>query len=66
RLGRVFAGVSRKSFLARACGEDVRPDERRGATVAAELLLAKGGVDCIRTHEPRMLRQALKLMDEVK
>ena len=57
-LGAVLAGVSRKSFLGMASGEDI-PARRGGATLAAELHLAGCGVKIIRTHDVKQLRDAL-------
>ena len=59
-LGRVLVGVSRKSFLGTATGESV-PANRSGATLAAELHLAGCGVDIIRTHNVKQLKDALKI-----
>ncbi len=49
--------VSRKSFLGALTGRDVA--ERGAATLAAELFAARQGVDWIRTHDVRALRDAL-------
>lgn len=59
-LGRVLVGVSRKSFLGTATGEEI-PANRSGATLAAELHLAGCGVDIIRTHDVKQLKDALKI-----
>ena len=59
-LGRVLVGVSRKSFLGTATGESV-PANRSGATLAAELHLAGCGVNIIRTHDVKQLKDALKV-----
>jgi dihydropteroate synthase type 2 len=53
----LLVSVSRKSFLGALTGRGVR--ERGAATLAAELFAAEQGVDWIRTHEPRALRDAL-------
>jgi len=53
----VLIGVSRKSFLGTLTGRDVA--ERGAATLAAELFAADRGVDYIRTHDVRALRDAL-------
>jgi dihydropteroate synthase type 2 len=53
----VLVSVSRKSFLGGLTG---RPsDERGAATLAAELFAVRQGVDWIRTHDVRALRDAL-------
>ena len=57
----VLVSVSRKSFLAAAIGRGALAD-RAAATLAAELYAAAKGVDFIRTHEPRALRDALGVM----
>lgn len=57
-LGPLLIGVSRKSFLGALCGES-QPQQRIGATLAAELAAAARGADIIRTHQPGQLRQAL-------
>ena len=56
--GPLYVGVSRKSFLGAATGEEI-PARRLGGTLAAELFLARRGAAVIRTHEPAPLRQAL-------
>jgi len=55
----VFVSVSRKSFLGELTGRAI--PERGAASLAAELFAARLGVDCIRTHEPGALRDALLL-----
>jgi dihydropteroate synthase type 2 len=57
----VLVSVSRKSFLAAVTGRSVA-SERGPATLAAELYAAAQGVDFIRTHDPRALRDGLSLM----
>ncbi|MEZ4333136.1 MAG: dihydropteroate synthase [Myxococcota bacterium] len=60
RFGRpVLVSVSRKSFLRALTGsalEAIGP-----ATLAAELYAARAGVDFIRTHDVRALRDALRI-----
>ena len=56
----VLVSVSRKSFLAAVTGRTAA-SERGPATLAAELYAAAKGVDFIRTHDPRALRDALLL-----
>ena len=58
KLGRTLAGVSRKSFLGAVTGVE-KPSERQGSTLAAELHLAACGIDIIRTHNVKMLRDAI-------
>jgi dihydropteroate synthase type 2 len=56
----VLISVSRKSFLAAATRGT--PAAKRGAaTLAAELYAAARGVDFIRTHDPRALRDGLNV-----
>jgi dihydropteroate synthase type 2 len=60
RFGReVLVSVSRKSFLGTLTGRPVQ--ERGAATLAAELHAAAQGVDWIRTHDVRALRDALRI-----
>jgi dihydropteroate synthase type 2 len=53
----VAVSVSRKSFLRALSGREV--NESGAATLAAELFAASQGVDWIRTHDVRALRDAL-------
>ncbi|MBO5992462.1 MAG: dihydropteroate synthase [Lentisphaeria bacterium] len=64
RMGKTLAGVSRKSFLGAVTGED-DPAERQGSTLAAELHLAACGIDIIRTHNVKMLRDALTVKNMI-
>lgn len=57
----VLVSVSRKSFLGRITGRPV--EERGAATLAAEIYAALNGVDFIRTHDVRVLKDALCVMD---
>lgn len=60
RFGReLLVSVSRKSFLGELTGRPVH--ERAAATLAAELFAAVQGVDWIRTHDVRALRDALRI-----
>jgi dihydropteroate synthase len=56
----VLVGLSRKSFLGAITGRGVK--ERGPATLAAEIYLSYMGVDYIRTHDVRALRDALKIL----
>jgi len=59
----LLVSVSRKSFLGALSG---RPTQARGAaTLAAELYAARQGVDYIRTHDVRALRDALAVQQEL-
>ena len=60
KLGPVLAGVSRKSFLGTLTGE-AEPEKRLGCTIAAALFLAERGVDILRVHDVRQLRNALRV-----
>ncbi len=64
KLGRVFVGVSRKSFLGALIGEN-SPRCRAAATLAAELYLARNGVDFLRTHDPKSFRDARRVEEEL-
>lgn len=57
-LGPVLVGMSRKSFLGKFLN---RPDpaDRLGGTIAAALHLAGCGVEILRVHDVRQLRDAL-------
>lgn len=55
----LLVSVSRKSFLGAITGRAV--EERGPATLAAELFAARQGVDYIRTHDVRALRDALRV-----
>jgi dihydropteroate synthase type 2 len=57
----VLVSVSRKSFLAAPTGRATAA-ERSAATLAAELYAAAKGVDFIRTHVPRALRDGLSVV----
>ncbi|EMJ98111.1 dihydropteroate synthase [Leptospira alstonii] len=56
----MMVSVTKKSFLGNALG-GLKADERKIATVIAELYLSIQNVEYIRTHEPKNLRQALKI-----
>ena len=58
RLGRVLFGISRKSFIGKITGRE-NPAERAGGTIAGELHLCRCGAAVIRTHNVKMLRDAL-------
>ena len=64
RLGTVLFGISRKSFIGAVTGES-EPAGRLGATLAGELHLASCGAAVIRTHDVKMLRDALTLRQAV-
>ena len=55
----VLISVSRKSFLRRLTGK--APLESGPASLAAELFAAQQGADCIRTHDPGALKDALTI-----
>jgi dihydropteroate synthase type 2 len=59
-----LVSVSRKSFLRAAVGRSV--EEIGPATLAAELFLAWQGVEYLRTHEVRSLRDALTVLDTIR
>ena len=56
-LGKLFIGVSRKSFIGKVSGVE-NPAERLPGTLAMELALAEHA-DVLRTHDVAALRQAL-------
>lgn len=58
QLGRpLLVGHSRKRFLAHVLGD--RDADRTAATVGAAIALAQQGVQVIRVHDPRPVREAL-------
>ena len=62
----LVAGVSRKSFIARALsGDGTQRDvgDRLFGTIGAEVALALHGAHMIRTHDVRACRDALRLAD---
>ena len=63
-FGKVYVGVSRKSFIGMLTGREKAVD-RIGGTLAVEMFLAAKGVDYIRTHAPGALRDALKMSMEL-
>ena len=58
RLGPVLVGMSRKSFLGSFL-QRPEPSERVSGTLAVALCLADSGVDILRVHDVRPLRDAL-------
>jgi len=56
----VMISVSRKSVVGRLAGRD--PGRREAASLAAELYAIERGATLIRTHEPRLLRDALAVL----
>lgn len=64
----LLAGVSRKSFIARALSKDgtePAPKDRLFGTLGAEVALALKGAHIIRTHDARACIEALRLADLV-
>lgn len=59
----ILVSVSRKSFLRALTGR--APAEVGPATLAAELFAAGQGVDYIRTHDPKALRDALTVAQKL-
>ncbi len=53
----VLVGISRKSVVGALTGRTI--DERGPATLAAELYAVRQGVDWIRTHDVRALRDGI-------
>jgi dihydropteroate synthase len=60
----VLVGVSRKSVVGILSGRPV--EERGAATLAAELHAARQGVDWIRTHDVRALRDAIVVQEALE
>ena len=59
----ILVSVSRKSFLRKLVGRDVA--EIGPGTLAAELYAALHGADMIRTHEPKPLRDGLRIWSHI-
>lgn len=57
--GSLLLCVSRKSFLGEVTDNPVA--QRGAASLAAELWAARAGVDWLRTHDPKALRDALRV-----
>ena len=64
QLGPVLISTSRKSFLGELTGRPVA--ERGAATLASELFAHAKGVEYIRTHDARALRDALAVWDAIR
>jgi dihydropteroate synthase type 2 len=60
----VFVSVSRKSLVGRLAGRDV--SRRDAASLATELFAVEQGATIIRTHEPRLLRDALAVQQALR
>ena len=60
----VLVGVSRKSVVGQLSGRPV--DERGAATLAAELHAVRQGVDWIRTHDVRTLRDGIAVQEALE
>ena len=64
-LGRpILAGTSRKSFIGKIL--NAKPRERIFGTVSSCVLAAKNGAKIIRTHDCLEVKQALRVLDEVR
>ena len=64
-LGRpILVGASRKSFLGKITGREVR--ERLGGTIAASVLAAANGADAIRVHDVAAHRDALATLAAIR
>lgn len=57
-------GVSRKSFIGKITGVE-NPQERTAGTLACELYLAGCGVNVIRTHNVKALKEALAVQNAI-
>lgn len=60
----VFISVSRKSLVGRLAGRDV--SRRDAASLATELFAVEQGATMVRTHEPRLLRDALAVQQALR
>jgi dihydropteroate synthase type 2 len=59
----ILISVSRKSFLRKLVGRSI--GEVGPASLAAELYAALHGADMIRTHEPKPLRDGLRVWSQI-
>ncbi|HEY2837017.1 MAG TPA: dihydropteroate synthase [Rhizomicrobium sp.] len=59
----LLVSVSRKSFLRKLTGR--QPEEASAASLAAELFAEANGVDYIRTHAPRALRDGVNVLKAI-
>ncbi len=68
-MGRpLLISVSRKSFVGQVLAEGGAPrpvHHRAAGTLAAELWAAQHGAEYVRTHEPRPLRDGLRMLDAI-
>ena len=64
-LGKVLFGISRKSFVGAVTGES-EPAKRIGGTLAGELHLCRAGGAVIRTHNVKILREALLMQQALQ
>jgi dihydropteroate synthase len=63
-LGRpIVVGTSRKSFIGRLTGREVR--ERLGGTIASNVLALRAGADVLRVHEVAEARQAVRVAEAI-
>lgn len=58
----ILIGASRKRFL----GENLKPEEREGASVAVTSFCASQGVWAVRTHSVRPHKDAIAQVEKVK
>ena len=64
-LGRpILAGTSRKSFIGKIL--NAKPRERIFGTLSSCVLAAKNGAKIIRTHDVLEVKQALRVLDEIR
>ncbi|MCS7205677.1 MAG: dihydropteroate synthase [Leptospiraceae bacterium] len=61
----IYVSVSRKSFLGVAAGIE-NPKDRDYATLACEIALLSKNIDWIRTHQPKALRDAIKVLKHIQ
>lgn len=64
----VLVSVSRKSFVGRLAGGAAAASvgSREAASLAAEIFAVERGASFIRTHEPRLLRDALAVLGQLR
>ena len=60
----LLVGLSRKRFIGELSG-DAEVSDRLAGTLAANVLAARDGADIIRTHEVKLHKRALALIDRL-
>ena len=64
RFKKVLVSVSRKSFIGSIL-DGIPPKDREIGSLALEIYLAESKIDFIRTHNPKQLKQSLKIREYI-